>query len=190
MRNEATKKLFTVDEYYRMAEIGVLRDDDRTELINGEIIEMSAMGARHASAVSRINQLMVPLLKGKAQLRPQLPLRLNDYNEPMPDLCFVKARRDHYGSKHPGSGDTLLAIEVSDTSLKYDRDVKCGVYAASRVPEFWVVDLPGDVLLIFRDPSRGAYKTSLTVKRGESVAALAFPEIEIAVADFLGPPAE
>jgi Uma2 family endonuclease len=79
---------------------------------------------------------------------------------------------------------------VSDTSLKYDRDVKSGVYAASRVPEFWVVDLPGDVLLIFRDPSRGAYKTSLTVKRGESVAALAFPEIEIAVADLLGPATE
>lgn len=189
MRTEATKKLFNVDEYYRMAEIGVI-PDRRTELINGEVIEMSPMGARHASAVGRITEFMVPLLKGKAHLRPQLPLRLNDYNEPQPDLCFVRPRRDYYGSKHPGSADTLLAIEVSDSSLRYDRDVKSEVYAASRVPEFWVVDLPGDVLLIFRDPSRGAYKTSLTVKRGESVAALAFPEIEISVADLLGPAAE
>ena len=186
MRTEATKKLFTVHEYYKMAEVGILRDDVRTELINGEIIEMSPMGARHASAVSRLTEFLVPLLKGKAQLRPQLPLRLNDYNEPEPDLCFVRPRRDFYGRKHPGSGDTLLAIEVSDSSLRYDRDVKAGVYAATRVTEFWIVDLPGDVLLIFRDPSKGAYKTSLTLHRGESVKALAFPEIEIAVADLLG----
>jgi len=190
MQTEATKKLFTVDEYYRMAEIGVIREDTRTELINGEIIEMSPMGPRHASSVSRITEFMVPLLKAKAQLRPQLPLRLNDYNEPQPDLCFVKRRLDYYGAKHPGSGDTLLAIEVSDTSLAYDRDVKSGVYAAARVSEFWVVDLPGGVLLIFRDPSKGAYKTSLTLHRGESATALAFPEIEIPVADLLGPATE
>src|SRR6188768_4010199 len=119
MHTEATKKLFTVDEYYRMAEIGVIRDGDRTELINGEVIEMSPMGPRHASLVTRISEFMVLLLKGKAQLRPQLPLRLNEYNEPQPDLCFVRPRLDFYGTKHPGSGDTLLAIEVSDTSLKY-----------------------------------------------------------------------
>lgn len=190
MQTEATKKRFTVDEYYRMAEIGILRDDARTELINGEIIEMSPMGPRHASSVSRITEFMVPLLKGKAQLRPQLPLRLNDYNEPQPDLCFVRPRRDYYGSKHPGSGDTLLAVEVSDTSLRYDRDVKSGVYAAARVSEFWIVDIPGDRLLIFRDPSRGVYKTSLVVNRAESAAALAFPEIEIPVADLLGPATE
>jgi len=190
MREEATKKLFTVHEYYKMAEVGILQDGIRTELINGEIIEMSPMGARHASAVSRLTELLVPALKGKAQLRPQLPLRLNDYNEPEPDLCFVKPRRDHYGMKHPGSGDTLLAIEVSVSSLRYDRDVKSGVYATSRVPEFWIVHLEGDVLLVFREPSKGAYKTALTLHRGESVGALAFPEIPIAVSDLLGPAAE
>jgi Uma2 family endonuclease len=190
MRAEATKRLFTVDEYYKMAEVGILRDNIRTELINGEIIEMSPMGARHASAVSRLNELLVPVLKGKAQLRPQLPLRLNDYNEPEPDLCFVKPRRDHYGRKHPGSGDTLLAIEVSDSSLKYDRDVKSGLYATTRISEFWIVHLAGDVLLVFREPSKGGYKISLTFHRGETVSPLAFPEIEIAVADLLGPATE
>jgi GxxExxY protein len=175
---EPTKKLFNVYEYYKMAEVGILRDDVRTELINGEIIEMSPMGARHASAVSRLTEFLVTLLKGKAQLRPQLPLRLNDYNEPEPDLCFVKPRLDHYGKKHPGSSDTLLAIEVSDSSLRYDRDVKSVLYATTRVPEFWIVHLKGDVLLVFRDPSKGQYKTSLTLHRGESVAPLAFPETE------------
>jgi len=190
MQTEATKKLFTVDEYYKMAEIGILPDHIRTELINGEIIEMSAMGARHASSVSRITEFLVPLLKGRAQLRPQLPLRLNDYNEPMPDFCFVRPRLDFYGRKHPGAGDTLLAIEVSDTSLRYDRDVKAGVYASTRVQEFWIVDLTGDVLLVFREPSKGAYKSSLELHRGESVSLLAFPEINIEVAELLGPAAE
>ena len=190
MREEATKRLFTVYEYYKMAEVGILQDGIRTELINGEIIEMSPMGARQASTVSRLNELLVSALKGKAQLRPRLPLRLSDYNEPEPDLCFVKPRRDHYGVKHPGSGDTLLAIEVSDSSLRYDRDVKSGLYATSRVPEFWIVHLAGDALLVFREPSKGTYKTVLTLRRGESVAVLAFPEIPIAVADLLGPAAE
>jgi Uma2 family endonuclease len=186
MQTEPTKRLFTVDEYYKMSEVGILRADIRTELINGEIIEMSPMGSRHASAVSRLNEFLVPLLKGKAQLRPQLPLRLNDYNEPEPDLCFVKPRLDYYGRKHPGSSDTLLAIEVSDSSLRYDRDVKSGVYSTARMQEFWIVHLKGDVLLVFRDPSKGAYKTSLTLHRGESVKSLAFPEIEITVSDLLG----
>ena len=190
MHTEATKKRFTVDEYYKMGEIGVLRDNVRTELINGEVIEMSPMGARHASAIARITEFMVPLLKGKAQLRSLMPLRLDDFNEPQPDLCFVRPRQDFYGTKHPGSGDTLLAIEVLEPSLPYDRDVKYGVYASARLPEFWIVDVSGDVLMIFRDPSKGAYKTELTLHRGESITALAFPEIEIAVADLLGPAAE
>jgi Uma2 family endonuclease len=190
MRTETTKKRFTVHEYYRMAEIGILTDNVRTELINGEIIEMSPMGARHAAVVSRLNDLLVPLLKGKALLRPQLPLRLNDYNEPQPDLCFVKSRRDYYSEKHPGSGDTLLAVEVSDSSLSYGRDVKCGVYAASRVLEYWLVDVAGGVLMVFREPSKGAYQTSLTFRAGDKVAPLAFADVSIRVADLLGVSAE
>jgi Uma2 family endonuclease len=186
MRTEVTKRLFTVDEYYRMAEVGILPDGVRTELINGEIIEMSAMGARHASGVARATALLVPLLSGKAQLRPQLPLRLDNYNEPMPDLCFVKCRTDSYGLRHPGAADTLLAIEISDSSLSYDLDVKLGVYASARVLEYWVVDLQGSALLVFRDPASGAYKASLTFRRGDSVMMHACPEITLAVADLLG----
>lgn len=187
MRMEATKKLFTVDEYYRMAEAGILCPDVRTELINGEIIEMSPMGARHAAAVSRVNDLLLPfLLRGKALLRPQLPMRLNDYNEPLPDICFVKARQDHYSLRHPSSTDVLLAIEIADASLDHDRDVKSAVYAATRILEFWILDLKGDVLLAFRDPSKGLYQTSLTFSRGEAVTPLAFPESTIQVADLLG----
>jgi Uma2 family endonuclease len=186
MQTEATKKLFTVDEYYRMAETGILAEDIRTELINGEVIEMSPMGARHASGVTRITDLLVPVFKGKALLRGQLPLRLNEFNEPQPDAAFVKVRQDYYRGRHPGPDDTLLAIEVSDTSLEYDRDVKSEVYAAVRILEFWIVDLAGDVLLVFRDPSKGKYQTCLTFHRGDSITPLAFPEISIQVSDLLG----
>ena len=190
MQTEATKKLFTVDEYYRMDEVGILAEDVRTELINGEIIEISPMGPRHAASVSRINHLLFPLFAGNAVLRIQLPLRLNDYNEPQPDLSFVKVRRDFYELRHPGPADVFSILEISDTSLRYDRDVKMGVYASSRIPEFWVLDLVGRALLVFREPSRGEYKTSLKFQPGDSVSMLAFSEIKIAVSDLLGAASE
>lgn len=186
MQTEATKKLFTVYEYYQMAETGILSEHVRTELINGEVIEMSAMGVRHRAAVNRASDLLVPMFKGKAQISVQLPVRLNDFNEPQPDICFLKPRRDFYETKHPGPTDVFMVMEVSDTSLGYDRDVKLGVYAAARVPEVWIEDLVNQTLMVFRDPSRKAYKTSLNFRRGESVSLLAFPEIPIAVSDLLG----
>ena len=186
MQTEITKKLFTVDEYYRMAEAGILAENIRTELIKGEVIEMSAMGARHAASVGRLTELLTPLFRGKASIRPQLPLHLNEFNEPLPDIALVKVRQDYYRARHPVPDDTLLAIEVSETSLAYDRDVKSGVYAAVRIQEFWVVDLAGDVLLVFRNPSKGEYQTCLTFKRGDSITSLAFQEISLQVSDLLG----
>jgi Uma2 family endonuclease len=186
MQTEATKKLFTVYEYYQMAETGILSEHVRTELINGEVIEMSAMGLRHRAAVNRASDLLVPLFKGKAQISVQLPVRLNDFNEPQPDICFLKPRRDFYESKHPGPTDVFMMMEISDTSLGYDRDVKLGVYAATRIPEVWIEDLVNQVLLVFREPSRKAYRISLSFSRNDSVSLAAFPEISISVSDLLG----
>jgi len=186
MRREATKKLFTVDEYYRMAVSGILSEEIRTELINGEIIERSPMRAQHAAAVSRVTDLLLPLLKGRALLRPRLPLRLSEYNEPQPDLTFVKARRDYYVGRHPGPGDTLLAVDISDTVLPYDRELKLTMYAAARIPEYWIADLADDVLLVFRDPAVGTYKTSRAYRRGDAMTVLAFPETPVEVSDLLG----
>jgi Uma2 family endonuclease len=186
MRTEATKKLFTVDEYYRMGEAGILPEAVRTELINGEIIEMSAMRARHAGGIARVNDVLLPLFKLKALLRPQLPLRLNNFTEPQPDLCVVKVRGDYYASEHPSPEDTFLAIEVSDTSLSYDRDVKSKVYAEAGIPEFWIVDLVNSELLVFRGPSGGTYRTALALRHGDTVSPSTFPDISIDVADLLG----
>jgi Uma2 family endonuclease len=186
MQMEATKKLFTVYEYYQMAETGILSEPARTELINGEVIEVSAMGVRHRAAVNRGSDLLVPLFKDKAQISVQLPVRLNDFNEPQPDLCFLRPRRDFYETRHPGPSDVFMIMEISDISLGYDRDVKLNVYAAARVAEVWILDLASQILLVFRDPSRKTYRTSLSFSRNDSVSLSAFPEISISVSDLLG----
>ena len=184
MRTE-TKKLFTVDDYYKMVDAGILTEDDRVELIEGEIIQMSSMGSPHAAVITHVNDVFVPLFQGKALLRPQLPLRLNEFNEPEPDIVLLEPRRDFYSSGHPGPADVFLVIEIADSSLRYDRGVKLPIYAATRVPEVWIADLQGAELLVFRDPSRRRYTTHLKFRRGESVSCLAFPDIRIAVDDLL-----
>jgi Uma2 family endonuclease len=182
----ATKKLFTVDEYYRMSEAGILKRDQRTELINGEIIEMSSMNALHAAGVGRAGDFLGPLFRGKAHVRVQLPIRLDQFNEPQPDISIVKPRADFYKAGHPQPADVLLILEISHTTLPYDRDVKLPVYAACHITEVWIEDLAKEFLLVFRQPSKGHYRTRLTLTRNDSLALLAFPEIEFSVAELLG----
>jgi len=133
-----TKKLFTVDEYYKMAEAGIFTESERTELINGEIFEMSPIGAYDSAAVSRATDLFVPLFKGKATVQVQQPVRLNEFSELQPDISLVIPRRDYYRLRHPGPSDVFLALEISDTSLRFDRDVKSRAYAAARIRETWI----------------------------------------------------
>ena len=185
MQMDATRKLFTVDDYYKMLDAGILCEDDRVELIEGEIIEMSPMGSRHAAVVSSVTEALVSLFKGKALLRPQLPLRLNEFNEPEPDIAVVKPRPDRYSSRHPGPTDALLVIEISVSSLRYDRDVKLPIYAASQVPEVWIAHLRAATVLVYRDPAGTHYATHLKYGRGESLSCLAFPEIQVAIDDLL-----
>lgn len=190
MQREAARKRFTADEYYRMAEIGILVDSMPTELLDGEVVEMSPMGAGHRAAVSRCISLFVPLFKGKAEVSAQLPVRLDDFSEPEPDLALIVPRKDFYKKRHPGPLDVWGILETSDSSLHYDRDVKLPIYAAARIKEFWILDLKDEVLHVFRDPQRGAYATALTFRRGDAVSFLAFPDIEIPVSDLLGADSE
>ena len=182
-----TKRLFTVDEYYKIAGAGIIKEGERTELINGEIIQVSSMGALHGGAVTAATDFLLPLFKGMAQVRVQLPIHLNQFNEPEPDISLVRPRRDSYRLRHPEPADVLLILEISHTSLHYDREVKLPVYAAARIRDVWIEDLTSEVLLVFRDPSKGSYKTSLTFHRGDSVWLLAFPEIAFPVEQLLGP---
>ena len=186
MQIETTKKLFTVDEYYRMADVGILGPEDRVELIDGEIIEMSPIGNRHLACVNRATETFIAAFKGRAVVSPQNPLRLSNYTEPQPDLVLLEPRSDFYASKRPVAEDALLVLEVSDTTLRYDWNVKLPHYAAAGVREVWIENLQEDLLLVCRDPSGNEYKTCLTLKRGDSVSLAVFPDVEFKVEDFLG----
>jgi Uma2 family endonuclease len=185
MRIDIAKKLFTVDEYYRMAEVGILGREDRVELIDGEIIQMSPIGERHACCVRRAHHLFMTLFRGRAVISVQSPLQLNDYTEPEPDLVVLKPRADYYASK-VWATDALLVVEVSDTTLRFDRTVKLPKYAAAGIPEAWIENLQTDELFVYRNPSGDRYCVSLTFHHGEAVSPLAFPDAVFNVDELLG----
>jgi Uma2 family endonuclease len=183
---EVQRKRFTVDEYYRMAEVGILDPDDRVELIEGEIIQMSPIGVRHGGCVNRATEFFVDLFKGKAVVTVQNPVRLNKYNEPQPDLTLCKWRADFYSSAHPRPEDILLALEVADTTLKKDLKLKLPIYARLGISELWIEDLRNDQLLVFRDPEGDKYRTHLVFTRGQALHVQAFRDTPIQVEQLLG----
>jgi Uma2 family endonuclease len=185
MQTETTKKLFTVDEYYRMAEAGILAPGERVELIDGEIIQMSPIGTRHAGCVNRATRLFTSAFGQRVVVSVQNPLRLNNYTEPEPDLVLLKPLLDEYSSKKPFAQDVLLVVEVADSTLAYDRNVKLPRYADAGVPEVWIEDLTNDVLLVFRNPVAGSYATSFTLHRGERVEVVALPGFLFEIQDLL-----
>jgi Uma2 family endonuclease len=186
METEVTKKLFTVDEYHRMGETGILDPKARLELIEGEIIEMSAVGIRHIACVNRATALFAARLAGRGMVSIQNPLRLSRYTEPQPDVVLAKPRDNFYSDKFISWEDTLLAVEISDSMFSYDRDRKMPLYAKAGVPELWIENLRKDVILVFRDPTSNGYATSLAFERGESLYAAAFPDVTLKVEDLLG----
>ncbi len=140
----------TVDDYHRMAEAGILNEDSRVELIEGVLIDMAPIGISHHSAVDRLNRLLVQSTGENAIIRVQGSFRLSNFTEPQPDLIVLKPREDFYSSRVATGDDTLLVIEVSDTTLKYDRHVKMPLYARYGIPEAWIVDLENGLLHCFR----------------------------------------
>jgi Uma2 family endonuclease len=170
------KHTFTVDEYHRMGEAGILNEDDRVELIEGEIVDMAPVGDRHISAVDRLNELFTLALAGRAIIRTQGSVRLNDQNEPQPDIVVLRRRDDFYARNSAGPGDTFLIIEVADSSLTWYRDVKAPLYAGTGIPEFWLVDVEARSITVFREPGPTGYGVVLTAEGGDVVSPLAFPD--------------
>jgi Uma2 family endonuclease len=147
----------TVDEYYRMAEVGVLRPDARVELIEGEIIDMASISSRHAGTVNRLARLLTFAAGQRAVVSTQNPLRLDVHSEPEPDLMLLEPRADDYRSRHPAAADVLLLIEVAHSSARYDREIKLPLYARHGVQEVWIVDLDHDVVRFHHTPVGGSY---------------------------------
>ena len=180
------RRLFTVEEYHRMAEAGILSEDDRVELIEGEIVEMSPIGSRHAGCVNRISHWFSQRVGGRAIVSVQNPIRLGRRSEPQPDVALLRPREDFYASEHPGPEDVLLIVEVAEHSAGYDRGVKVPLYARYGVVEVWVVDLLRGVVEVYRGPEGEGYREVQVVGRGEVITPLQLPDLHVPVDQILG----
>ena len=183
---EIQRRRFTIEEYYRMAEVGILRPTDRVELIEGEIIQMSPIGLRHSLCVAALNDRLTRAVGTRAQIWSSNPVRLFPDTEPQPDVVFVRGPLSRY-TQHPGPADVVFLVEVSDTSYRYDRTVKLPLYARAGVPEVWIVDLTHDVVEVFRQPSPSGYVSTQRIERGGTIAPAAFPDVVVTVAEILPP---
>lgn len=182
---DLARRLFTVQDYYRMAEVGILTEADRVELLNGEIVHMTPIGTRHADCVDRLNQLLVERLARRAIVRIQNPIRLGEHSEPQPDLALVRPGRT-YAAAHLGPQDILLIVEVAETSVDKDRDVKIPLYGQAGIPEAWLIDLPGAIIDVYLEPLPQGCKQSRRLGRGEYLAPIPFPDVKLAVNEVLG----
>jgi len=178
--------IFNVDDYHRMAEAGILTEDDRVELIEGEIIKMSSIGSRHAGCVNRLTMFFARKVGQEAIVSVQNPFRIGSFSEPQPDITLLKARDDFYSQSHATPEDVLLVIEVADSSIGYDRKVKMYLYARAGIQEAWVVNLPEDKLEAYSKPVNGSYQRVRQLKRGQSLKLKALSSITVSVDEILG----
>ena len=184
MATPIPRRKFTVEQYYQMAATGILAPNERVELIEGEIIEMAPIGPRHAMCVDRLVQLFIEKLGRTVHLRSQNPIRLSNYTEPEPDITLAK--RADYSTHHPVGDDVFLTIEVSDSTLEKDRTLKQKVYANANIPEFWIVNLPEDMVEVYRNPAGDVYQEKRLVAREESVSPQLLPHLVLSGEEILG----
>ncbi len=186
MAMSLTGRRFTVDEYHRMGEAGIFHEDDRVELLDGEIVVMSPIGSRHAGCVKGLVSLLYQALGRSAILGVQDPVILEPYSEPEPDVAVLKPQADTYRRGHPAPSDVLLLIEVAETSIEYDRETKVPLYAQAGIPEVWLVNLPADNIEVYRKPRGDRYTDIHTAHRGERLTPPQLPTVTLRVDDILG----
>jgi Uma2 family endonuclease len=181
---QPVRRRFTVEEFHRMGEAGIFHEDDRVELIDGQIVQLSPIGRPHAYAVTMLTNLLAPRLTGRALVSPQNPVHLFRDSEPLPDIVLLRPRPD-YKDVDVSAADVLLLVEVADSSLHYDRTVKLRLYARAGIPEVWIVDVAGERVEVHRRPAERRYAEVERVGRGGRVAPAALPDVEIAVDEIL-----
>jgi Uma2 family endonuclease len=186
MSVQIQRRLFTVQEYHMMSEAGVFAHNERVELIEGEIIEMAAIGTRHATCVRRLIRQFRQIPEESAILDVQNPIRLTQRTEPQPDIVLLQFRLDCYATAHPIPSEVLLLVEVSDSTVDFDRNVKVPNYARSGIQEVWLWDWEANCLEVYRNPTANGYTSIQKFERGEIVSPLAFPEFEVSVDFILG----
>ncbi|MBA2713786.1 MAG: Uma2 family endonuclease [Rubrobacteraceae bacterium] len=169
-----------------MAEAGILHEDDRVELIGGEIVEMNPIGGRHAKCVTELTRVLISLVGDDVRVSPQNPVKLDDHEEPQPDVAVLRTGERYQAGALPTPEDVLLLIEVSDTSLAYDREVKLPLYASSGIAEVWLVDLKGGIIERYSEPSEEGYRLVRRAGRGETLESAVLPALIVPVNIALG----
>jgi Uma2 family endonuclease len=170
MATEVVKRLINVDEYHKMAEMGIIKPDDRLELIHGEIYEMSPIGSKHAGIVNKLARLLNELFKDKAVIGVQNLVQIDGRNEPEPDISLLKYRSDFYASAHPIPADVLAIIEVSDASIRFDKEVKAPLYASHSIPEYWIIDLEKNRIEVYTNLKEGTYSKIQLYMPGDDIS--------------------
>jgi Uma2 family endonuclease len=182
-------KSWTVEDYYRLSELGILDGDDRTELIIGQIVIMAAKGTLHVVALQLLTHKLAAQLEQIALIRTQDPIRLNDFSEPEPDLAIVKGTILDYTQHHPRPEDIYLVVEIADSTLKTDCEVKDKLYAQAGITDYWVIDIKNRQVHIFREPTSTGYNNNFILTESQTVSPLAFSHIILPIASILPPAA-
>ena len=179
-------RLFTVSEYHRMAEVGIFTEDDRVELIEGEVVTMSPIGPRHAACVKKLAALIRERIASHDLIvGVQDPIRLSEHSEPLPDISILRPREDFYAEDHPGPGDVLVLFEVADASVMYDRNTKLPLYARAGIAEVWLVDLVKNVVDVYSSPGTNGYAEPQRFERGTVARSRVLPEFSVPVSEIL-----
>ena len=186
MSAEVATYRFSVEEFNKLGQAGIFDEDNRVELLDGEIIVMSPIGSRHAGIVMRLNWTLHRRLGDRVLLNPQNPAVLDEFSEPLPDLTLLRPRKDFYTSAHPRPEDILLLVEVSDTTLAYDRGRKLRKYAERGLREVWIVNVKQQRIEQFRGPVGFTYSSSAQFRRDQTITIEAFPDLQFAVEELIG----
>ncbi len=175
MAIEIAQRRFTVDEYERMSELGIIGPDEKVELIDGTIVTVPPSGDAHSGGITRLIHLLVVRFSGRAIVQPQLPVRVSDYSLPEPDAAILRYDEHYYSKRRPRTPDVLALVEVSYSSVSFDTGTKLRVYARAAIPEYWIVNVRDNRIVVHRDPNDLGYATRIEVGPGEHIAFLAFP---------------
>jgi Uma2 family endonuclease len=186
MTLQLKRRQFTLSQYHQMIATGVLPEGDRVELIDGEILEMAAIGRKHSAQVNRLNRLFAQQLGDDILVSIQNPIELGPRSEPEPDAALLRWRDDYYESGHPQPADVYLVIEVADSTVEFDREVKAPLYARSGIVEYWLIDLQTDAIAVHRQPTIAGYESIEAYQRGMTIAIAARPDLTFTVDQILG----
>ena len=187
MVTEALIHRFDIETYHRLISDGILQEDDRVELIEGRIVDMTPIGSRHSAVVKRLNSLFTRKVQGRVIVGVQDPIQLlHEQSEPEPDITLLKYREDFYSAELPKGEDVLLIIEVADTSLDYDRETKIPMYAQAKIQEVWLVNLLENCIEIYSSPSSSGYEFRRTARQDQAVSTMHFSDICLTANQILG----